>query len=279
MTLLATRGADSTATIQVEVSSSGFLRRELYLGTARVVATAPPPRDSTLKDSTALQVRRVHVGDGRLTGSVRATPDGRPLVGAQISILDGPQTRSNARGEWTLSDAPPGTRLLEVRAVGYYPERRVVDIVDSVAPLRIALATFKSVLDTMKISATRTVDLSLLGFQERRRSSIGRFLTPRDIAVRQPFVTSEIFRSVPGLFLDRTMDAEEKVMMRGVFEDRCEPAIYINGQWMNGLTSGDLDGFIRPNEIAGIEVYMAGQVPTQFQPGLGGCGSLVFWTK
>ena len=278
MTLMATRGADSTATIQVEVSRSGFLRRELYLGAARVVATAPPPRDSTLKDSTALQVRRVHVGDGRLSGTVRATSDGRPLAGAQISILDGPHTRSNARGEWTLTDAPPGTRLLEVRAVGYYPERRTVDIVESVAPLRIALATFKSVLDTMKISATRTVDLNLVGFQERRRSSVGRFLTPRDIAVRQPFVTSEIFRSVPGLFLDRTMDAEEKVMMRGLFEDRCEPAIYINGQWMNGLTSGDLDGFIRPNDIAGIEVYMAGQVPAQFQPGLGGCGSLVFWT-
>ena len=278
MTLMATRGADSTATIQVEVSRSGFLRRELYLGAARVVATAPPPRDSTLKDSTALQVRRVHVGDGRLSGTVRATSDGRPLAGAQISILDGPHTRSNARGEWTLTDAPLGTRLLEVRAVGYYPERRTVDIVDSVAPLRIALATFRSVLDTMKISATRTVDLNLLGFQERRRSSVGRFLTPRDIAVRQPFVTSEIFRSVPGLFLDRTMDAEEKVMMRGLFEDRCEPAIYINGQWMNGLTSGDLDGFIRPNDIAGIEVYMAGQVPAQFQPGLGGCGSLVFWT-
>ena len=279
MTLMATRGADSTATIQVEVSRSGFLRRELYLGAARVVATAPPPRDSTLKDSTALQVRRVHVGDGRLSGTVRATSDGRPLAGAQISILDGPHTRSNARGEWTLTDAPPGTRLLEVRAVGYYPERRTVDIVESVAPLRIALATFKSVLDTMKISATRTVDLNLVGFQERRRSSVGRFLTPRDIAVRQPFVTSEIFRSVPGLFLDRTMDAEEKVMMRGLFEDRCEPAIYIDGQWMNGLTSGDLDGFIRPNDIAGIEVYMAGQVPAQFQPGLGGCGSLVFWTK
>ncbi len=279
MTLMATRGADSTATIQIEVSSSGLLRRELYLGAARVVAAVPPPRDSALQDSTALQVRRVHVGEGRLTGSVRATTDGRPLAGAQISILDGPQTRTNARGEWTLTDAPPGTRLLEVRAVGYYPERRAVDIVDSVAPLRIALATFKSVLDTMKISATRTVDMNLLGFQERRRSSVGRFLTPRDIAVRQPFVTSEIFRSVPGLFLDRTMDAEEKVMMRGLFEDRCEPAIYINGQWMNGLTSGDLDGFIRPTEIAGIEVYMAGQVPTQFQPGLGGCGSLVFWTK
>lgn len=264
--LMATRGADSTAMVEVQVSAAGFQRRELYLGPARLAAGA---------DST----RRVHVGDGRLSGIVRASGDGRPLSGAQISIIDGPQTRSNARGEWALTDAPPGTRLLEVRAVGYYPERRAVDIVDSIAPLRVALATFKSVLDTMKISATRTVDQNLVGFQERRRSSIGRFLTPREIAVRQPFVTSEIFRSVPGLFLDRTMDAEEKVMMRGLFADRCEPAIYINGQWMNGLTSGDLDGFIRPNDIAGIEVYMAGQAPAQFQPGLGGCGSLVFWTK
>ncbi len=264
--LMATRGADSTAAIEVQVPATGFARRELYLGRARIAAGSDTSRSR-------------HVGDGRLSGMVRSTSDGRPLAGAQISIVDGPQTRTNARGEWTLTDAPPGTRLLEVRAVGFYPERRTVDIVDSVAPLRVALATFKSVLDTMKVSATRTVDMNLVGFQERRRSGVGRFLMPGEIAVRQPFVTSEIFRSVPGLFLDRTMDAEEKVMMRGLFEDRCEPAIYINGQWMNGLASGDLDGFIRPSEIAGIEVYMAGQVPTQFQPALGGCGSLVFWTK
>ncbi len=267
MMLMATRGADSTAMIEVQVPATGFQRRELYLGPARTIAIAG--------DST----RTRHVGDGRLSGVVRTTADDRPLANAQIRIVDGPQTRTNARGEWALTDAPPGTRMLEVRAVGYYPERRAVDIVDSIAPMRVALATFKSVLDTMKISATRTIDMNLVGFQERRRSSMGRFLTPSDIAVRQPFVTSEIFRSVPGLFLDRTMDAQEKVMMRGIFEDRCEPAIYINGQWMNGLSSGDLDGFIRPNDIAGIEVYRAGQVPAQFQPGLGGCGSLVFWTK
>ena len=265
--LMATRGTDSTAMIEVQVPATGFQRRELYLGPARAVANAG--------DST----RTMHVGNGRLSGIVQASTDLRPLAAAQVSIVGGPNTRANARGEWTLTDAPPGTRLLEVRAVGYYPERRAVDIIDSMAPMRVALATFKSVLDTMKVSATRTLDMNLVGFQERRRSNMGRYLTPSDIAVRQPFVTSEIFRSVPGVFLDRTMDAEEKVMMRGIFTDRCEPAIYINGQWMNGLTSGDLDGFIRPNDIAGIEVYRAGQVPAQFQPGLGGCGSLIFWTK
>jgi hypothetical protein len=36
---------------------------------------------------------------------------------------------------------------------------------------------------------------------------------------------------------------------------------------------------VRPADIAGIEVYAAGQVPAQFQPGLTGCGSIVFWTK
>ncbi len=270
--LMATRGADSTAMIEVQVPATGLQRRELYLGSARRVANA--------SDST----RATHVGDGHLSGVVRAVTDNRALADAQIRIVDGPQTRTNARGEWTLTNAPPGTRMLEVRAVGFYPDRRAVDIVDSSAlnrsaPIRSALATFSSVLDTMKINATRTVDMNMVGFQERRRSSVGRFLTPSDIAVRQPFVTSEIFRSVQGLFLDRTMDAEEKIMMRGVFEDRCEPAIFVNGQWMNGLSSADLDGFIRPTEIAGIEVYMAGQVPAQFQPGLGGCGSLVFWTK
>ncbi len=264
--LMASRGGDSTAAVEVQMPAAGVQRRELYLGTARVIAVG---------DSA----RPLHLGDGRLSGSVRATTDGRPLAGAQVGIVGGPQTRANERGEWFLTDAPPGTRLLEVRAVGFYPERRTVDIVDSVAPLRVALATFKSVLDTMKINASRTVDQNLMGFQARRRSSVGRFLGPSDIAARMPIVTSELFRSVPGLFLDRTMDAEEKVMMRGLFEDRCEPAIYINGQWMNALTSADLDGYIRPAEIAGIEVYMAGQVPAQFQPGLGGCGSLVFWMK
>ena len=282
LTLMASRGADSTAIVQSEVPASGFLRRELYLGAARV-AMAAVARDSVARDSTggptATPGRRVYLGDGRLQGVVLAAGTARPLAGAQIRIVDGPQTRTNARGEWTIGNAPTGTRLLEVRAVGYYPERRAVDVIDSAPSVRTALATFQSVLDTMKVSADRTVNTNLIGFQERRRSGVGRFLTPSDVAARMPMATSELFRSVPGLFLDRTMDIDEKIMMRGIFEERCEPAVYLNGGWLNGVTAMEIDGYVRPADIAGIEVYAAGQVPAQFQPGLTGCGSIVFWTK
>ncbi|MDQ8161566.1 MAG: carboxypeptidase regulatory-like domain-containing protein [Gemmatimonadota bacterium] len=282
LTLMASRGADSTAIVQTEVPATGFLRRDLYLGAARV-AMAAVARDSAARDSaggpTATPGRRVYLGDGRVQGVVLAAGTARPLAGAQIRIVDGPQTRTNARGEWTIANAPTGTRLLEVRAVGYYPERRALDVIDSAPPVRTALATFQSVLDTMKVSADRTVNTNLIGFQERRRSGVGRFLTPADVAARMPMATSELFRSVPGLFLDRTMDIDEKIMMRGIFEERCEPAVYLNGGWLNGVTAMEIDGYVRPADIAGIEVYAAGQVPAQFQPGLTGCGSIVFWTK
>ena len=286
LTLMASRGADSTAIVQAHVPATGFLRRELYLGAAQVVMAAAS-RDSTSPDSTrdrasgptATPGRRVYLGDGRVQGVVLAAGTARPLAGAQIRIVDGPQTRTNTRGEWTIANAPTGTRLLEVRAVGYYPERRALDVIDSAPPVRTALATFQSVLDTMKVSADRTVNTNLVGFQERRRAGVGRFLTPSDVAARMPMATSELFRSVPGLFLDRTMDIDEKIMMRGIFEERCEPAVYLNGGWLNGVTAMEIDGYVRPADIAGIEVYAAGQVPAQFQPGLTGCGSIVFWTK
>ena len=50
----------------------------------------------------------------------------------------------------TLAEAPTGTRMLEVHALGYYPERRRVDVVASSAPIEVKLSTLKAVLDTVK---------------------------------------------------------------------------------------------------------------------------------
>lgn len=279
--LMAARGADSTDAVEVKVPAEGFVRKELYLGHARIIAVnATTTTKSTANDSAA-GVRRVHVGDGQLSGTVVAAENpSRTLAGATVSIVNGPQARANERGEWTITNAPPGTRTLEVRAVGYYPERRPVDVIDSAPPMRVALATLKSVLDTVRVTAAAMMTNSLVEFESRRRTGFGRFLTSADIAKRQPLNTSDIFKNFPGVYNDAGNTTPEPIIsMRGIFTERCEPVIYINGVLMNGLSAPDIDQFVRPKDLVGIEVYQAGQVPPQFQAGMTGCGSIVFWTR
>ena len=274
--VLATRGADSTDRVEVEVPANGFVRRELYLGAARTVAQDIPTDTDTLARPTP----RRRVGDGRLTGRVVTAVGARPIAGAWVSVPDGPETLANDAGEWTLSGLPLGTRMLEVRAVGYYPERRAVDVVPGAPPIRIALSTMKAVLDTVRITASRENNATRNGFTERSKSGMGRYLTPADIARHMPIVTSDLFRRVPGLHVDRTPLGETSLRMRGTFGGQCAPSIFINGHHMRGVSAEDIDGWVSPDEIAGIEVYAGAMVPPQFSStGLSGCGSIVIWTQ
>ena len=279
MTLMASRDGDSTDVIDVQVPPEGFIRRELYLGYATTIVTggsAVTGSSAQTADSLARAPRRMRTGDGRLTGFVLAAVGGRRLGGALVSIVDGPQVRANDAGEWTLSDAPVGSRMLEVRAVGYYPERRQVNVTAGAPPITVTLSTLESVLDTVRIIARAGRTREIQGFIERRRSGLGHFLTAEDVARRGALVTSDVFRTVPGLRLERGF-GEATLLMRSAFGD-CRPAFYINGLYMN-LSAEDVDDWVRPKEILGIEVYTGESTPPQFQRSLSGCGSIVIWMK
>lgn len=273
--IVATRGADSTDVIEVQVPVVGLLLRDLFLGTARTVVIG----DAMIADTLAPPPRRVHTGDGRLSGTVVTAAGAKPLAGARVSITNGPETRANDRGEWTLLEVPPGTRMLEIRAVGYYPERVAVDVVEGAAPVRTALPTMAAVLQTVKIRASRVNDRNVAGFAERRHMGMGRYLTHEDVARRQPIFTSDLFRMIPGIRLDRVGLADTRISMRGIFADRCAPAVYLDGHYMRGLSADDINAWVSPDAIAGIEIYSPGTVPAQFEPGMSGCGSIVIWTR
>lgn len=269
------RGADNTDRLEIDLTGDGFARRELYLGGAHVV---------TRNDST---MNRVRVGAGRLRGVVVAAENDRLLPGARVSIADGQWTEANGRGEWNLAEIPTGTRVLHVRAVGFYPQRVVVDVVDDAPTIFTELPTMKAVLDTVRVTASRVTRESR-GFEERRRTGIGRFVTREDVLRRQPLVTSDIFQSVAGLRVERTDNPNDgrRVMMSGSVGDRCWPAIYIDGQYMSDLGADEIDTFVRPGEIMGIEVYSGPWAPVQFTRGMAGiggvgnlCGSIVIWTQ
>jgi len=254
--LRASRGTDSTDLIEMQVPAERFLRRELYLGSSLGLVS----------------------GDGRLSGTVVTAAEGRPLAGAVVSIADGHETRANERGEWTLVDAPVGTRMLEVRAVGYYAERSAVDVVAGAPPIRTALSTIKAMLDTVRITASR-LNEQMKGFEQRRHGGMGRYLTPEDIARRGPIVTSDLFRMVPGFRVDRSGLGETRISMRGPFAGRCSPAVYLDGNYVGVLSADDIDQWVNPGEIAGIEIYTGPGVPPQFTTGMATCGSIVIWTK
>ena len=124
------------------------------------------------------------------------------------------------------------------------------------------------------------------GFEVRRRSAAGRFLTRADIRQRRAVTTSDLFGSIPGVSLQRAANRmDRELVMRGPF-GACVPAVYLDGRYYDGMTAESLDTWSKPDEIAGIEVYAESSVPTQFRRLAASarqddvpCGSVVIWTR
>jgi hypothetical protein len=267
MGLIASRGGDSSGVVEIQVPADGLARRDLYIAAAPAL-----PTDTTVSAAADENpARLVRSGDLRLHGTVRRVATGQPIAGAQVVLIEGPFTTTNDRGEWTLVDAPGGTRMLEVRALGLYPERFAVDVVASAPPIHVAMNTMRAVLDTISIRAVRG---RLRGFEERRRSGLGRYIGPLDLMRFPGRQMSDILRTQPGVRVMRNPDGSTDIYLRSA---NCPAEVYVDGMYM--FSSSDLDHWLRPEDVAGIEIYASMMAPPQFQRPFSGCGSIVIWTR
>jgi hypothetical protein len=219
----------------------------LYLGSARTIIIADTSRAAAQKGDTAQRTgvsAPAHPADApRGWSSHRnriAARAGQPLQGAQVGIPDGPQTRANERGEWALSEVPAGTRVLEVRSVGFYPLRQPVEVIAGAPPIHVELQTFKAVLSTVKVTASYDRFRRLEEFKERARSGQGRYLTARRHRETALIVASDLFRNISGVYLDGSTGADT-VMMRSPLGEKCPPTFYLNGLRLDALTADDID--------------------------------------
>ena len=292
MFLQASRGGDSTDVLEVQVPASGFVHRQLFVGPSRtVVFGAAVPETDTL-----MPERRARVGDGQLTGTIVTASSGRMIPGALVRLGDNPPTRADDRGAFVLAEAPAGTRMLEVRAVGYNATRVAVDVINGGLPVTVALATSKAVLDTVKVIVARAADRHASGFEDRRRSGAGMFLTAQQIARRGAFTTSDLFRMLRGMRIGYDYDtletdanpnalaemnqlSDRRILMRGISGNWCEPALWFDGNLIPELSVDAIDGWVPPDRLAAIEIYTEATVPPQFQRTRSGCGAVLFWTK
>jgi len=247
LTLRANSGADSTGLIDVPISSDGFARSDMYIGSAR--------------------------STGTLRGTVTTADGGKPLAGAQVRVPSGPPVRTDKGGRWTLTGVPAGTQMLEITAGSYDTELRAVNVVAGALPVNAKLSTMKAVLDTAKSMTLRLSGTGDTAFTLRRRGGGGVYLTSDAIARARPSVTSDLFRIMPGVRLD-----SRNILVNGS-AGWCSPAIYVDAMYIPRITSEQIDAFVQPGEIAAIEMFTSYTSPPQFRNPDGDCGIIAISTN
>jgi hypothetical protein len=283
VTLAAIRGADTTGAVTVRVPAAGLVRRALYIDKTEVVTVAI--RDSLGAVDTTRGTEVVHRGHARLTGTVVDADSHRPLAGANVAIAgEALSQTTNDRGAFTISGAPGGTQTVLIRAVGYAPERRSVDLLgDQPLTLEIRLTTLRKMLDTMRVTASRLYSRDASGFERRRRSGFGTFFDSADVKRYHPFETTRLVERASGVRLYGS-GMNQRILVGHV--NPCEASIFIDGVTYPDFTGADLNMMVSPEEIVGVEVYTsAALAPVQYKSVSAfsrngrNCGSIVIWTK
>ena len=99
------------------------------------------------------------------------------------------------------------------------------------------------------------------------------------IRIDRSVVEGMVVYDSTGAAIPQTSTSDNRILLRASADDWCYPAIYVNGNYMRDLDADDLDAWVRPTDILGIEVYAGISAPVQFQQGMTGCGSILIWTR
>ena len=250
-----------------------YLRSMSIAAPSAVVATPASPSDS----GRAATPRTV-VGTARLTGKVLNLA-GRPLKGARVQ-LDGTTRVAVTRetGDFALDSLPPGTQTVSVRLLGFAPTEEAVDL-SSHDPrsVTIRLTDFVPVLEAVRVTAALERSLDAVGFARRKRSGQGHYLEG-DAINTSALNFSDVMRVAPGLRIVPGPGGRQ-VITSARDINGCV-TVWIDGSPWQQLEAGDIDDFVKPHELAAIEVYSATTTPGEFQGGRGGgCTTIVAWTK
>lgn len=295
-TIMVNASTDSAASgmVDLEVPTDGLLRRDLWVGrwslqTIDAASENARPAlavdtvarsDAAPRDSSTVATVQVLRGDGVLSGTVRGS-NGVPIVGARLVVVgSGVSVTTGADGSFTMRSLPGGSRLVEIRALGYLPSRQVLDIGDGASRVdALTMEPIATFLDTVKVRGGTSVYSQLMaGFERRRRTPIGYFLGVEEMKRLAPLYVADLFRAIPGVHVRPNDYSGYTVSMRSMASaDLCSPAVFLDGV-QQFQTEGDLELLVALHDLRGVEVYPKGAIaPPQFR-GSETCGSIVLWS-
>jgi len=267
-------GAKASGWIDITMPPQGVIQRDFLMG-QRLVAAAPAAPSTAPGAAPAPPQAPKPLGTAQLNGTVVGS-DGKPLEGAQVYLVGTAiGARADSRGIFRLGGLPAGTQTVEVRLISYAPKRYTVDLSPQRESRLAAVMDSKAqVLGEITIEGKPSSGIP--GFDERAKRGMGTFLTRADIEERQSVLTTDLFRTIPGLVVG--FDGQNYVVTSGR-ANGCAVQWYLDGAPYDN-SSNDLDQMIRPDDIQAIEVYKSpSEVPVQYQGQNASCGTVLVWTK
>jgi hypothetical protein len=228
------------------------------------------------------KITRIAKGSAKVTGKVM-DKNGRPLEGARVMLQGGgggTTAITRANGEFTLDSLPSGTQALIVRKLGYAVTEQAVELA-SATPARaeVKMGDFVPTLAAVKVEAQENKALSDIGYLSRKQSGMGRFYDGNQIN-HESMSFSDVMRIDPSLRITPTGDGRTY----SISDARNAAGGCVN-YWVDGspweqMSPGDIDGYVRPQEIVAIEVYHGSTAPPQFtKAGQSSCAAIVVWTQ
>lgn len=247
-----------------------FLRSMTIAAPGAVVVVAPG------SDSAGGAGPPVVLGTARLTGRVLNNA-GRPLAGARVQLEGTTRTAvSRPTGDFVLDSLPAGTQTVAARLLGYAPVEQAVDLVSSTpSSVTIRMTDFVPVLEAVRVTAARERGLESVGFTRRKRTGQGHYFDEKDIN-KDSRNFSDVLRIAPGVRIVQASGGRQ-VITNNRSPNGCT-TIYIDGSIWQQMEAGDIDDFVKPYELAAIEVYSPTTAPAEFQGRGTGCMTIVAWT-
>jgi hypothetical protein len=226
---------------------------------------------------------------GAVTGMVRGTVlalDDKPIEGARVEApMWGVFAVSKRDGSFNLDRIPTGTQLLIIRHVGYEPTRASINVTSrQPIDINVVLGPRVNLLDPVLVTARRNYALERDGFLARQKSGWGTYFTAEDIQKRNPQYISDMLRTVNGISVVHstggTVIRDERKIRSSILGGGRSGCVrlWVDGSEWRIVDPGDLDSFVSPSEVTGLEVYRSGSAPAQFR-GVEECVVILIWTQ
>ncbi len=234
----------------------------LYLEPAALDATPAQQEGGAGPDSSTI------------LGQVVARDSHQPIGRAQVTVSDAKLTQTtDSSGRFTFTGLAPGAHTLEIRAVGYASATWPV----SLASRQVLTYEFELTLLAFQLPEVVIKEKGLrrfAGFERRRQTGIGYFLTREQIERRDPATLVDVLVMVRGV--QQVCLSNDCIAKMVRSPPGCYPQYFVDGRESTSYFARNTP----PHDIEGVEIYRgSSETPGEFLGGNSGCGVIAIWTK